>query len=139
MTTNALPWMPPNGDDVELMQVGLYWDAVRAPADIGERALTLLGDATGAVIADYSLMYWLILPGSAQYWRRLRQVQALGAHRADVTFMGIPPATRTTGPRLHWRFPVGPDRCLTDANRLREAMTQAVVDEISPIEETTAK
>ncbi|WP_107096965.1 hypothetical protein [Streptomyces sp. NBRC 110028] len=130
MTTN---------DDVELIRVGLYWDAVMAPADIGERALKVLADATGAVIADYSLMYWLIGPGSAQYWRALRRVQALGAHRADVPYMGVPPATHATGPRLHWRFPVGPGRYLTDANRLHEALAQAVVDQISSTEEATAR
>ncbi|MEU1800292.1 hypothetical protein [Streptomyces sp. NPDC019937] len=139
MTTNALPWMPPNGDDVELVQVGLYWDAVRASVEIGERALKLLADATGSVIADYSRVYWLIPSGSAQHWQRLPQAQVLGAHRADVTYMGVPPATHATGPRLHWRFPVGPGRYLTDANRLHEALAQAVVDEISPTEEATAR
>jgi hypothetical protein len=138
MTPNALPRMPPNGDDVELVQVGLYWDAVRAPADIGERALELLGDASGAVIADYGLMYWLIPSSDARNWRRLQAgIHALGAQRAEVTYVGVPPAGWVDGPRLHWRIPVGPDRYLTDAARLWEALVRVIVAE--PAEEATAR
>ncbi|MFF7648603.1 hypothetical protein ACFZCY_01830 [Streptomyces sp. NPDC007983] len=132
MTTKALPWMPPNGDDVELVQVGLYWDAVRASADIGERALQLLADASGAVIADYGLMYWLIPSGHAQDWRRLQKgIHALSAQGDEVTYVGVPPAGWTDGPRLHWRIPVGPDRYLTDAARLREALVRAIAAELA--------
>ena len=137
MTTNALPWMPPNGDDVELVQVGLYWDAVRASADVGECALKRLADVSGAVIADYGLMYWLIPAGHAQDWRRLQQVQALGSQSAEVTYVGVPPAGWLDGPRLHWRIPVGPDRYLTDAARLREALVRVIAAE--PVEGATAR
>ncbi|GAA1104113.1 hypothetical protein GCM10009579_57140 [Streptomyces javensis] len=82
-------WTPPCGDNVEMVEVGSHWDAVRAPVEIGERALELLGGATGAVIADYAQMYWLIVAGSAQYWRRLPQVQTLGA--APTSYIGVPP------------------------------------------------
>ncbi|MFI0775389.1 hypothetical protein [Streptomyces sp. NPDC021212] len=137
MSANALPWMPPRGDDVELVQVGLYWDAVRASADIGERALKLLSDTSGAVIADYGLMYWLIPASHAQDWRGVQQVQALGARGAVVTYVGVPPAGWTDGPRLHWRIPVGPDRYLTDAARLREVLVRVIAAE--PAEEATAR
>ncbi|MBD3004306.1 MULTISPECIES: hypothetical protein [unclassified Streptomyces] len=137
MTTKTLPWMPPNGDDVELVQVGLYWDAVRASADIGECALKLLADASGAVIADYGLMYWLVPAGHAQDWRGLQQVQALCVQGAAVTYVGVPPAGWTDGPRLHWRIPVGPDRYLTDAVRLREVLVRAIAAE--PAEGATAR
>ncbi|MFI0820021.1 hypothetical protein ACH4TX_29435 [Streptomyces sp. NPDC021098] len=123
-------WVPPSGTDVELVEVGPHWDVVRAPAAIGERALALLGDATGAVIADYSLMYWLTPPGSAQRWQRLqRNVNVLGAHDATVTYVGVPPASHTTGPRLHWLIPVGPCRYLTDPHQLREALARAIATE----------
>lgn len=123
-------WAPPSGTDVALVEVGPHWDAVRVPADLAERALALLGDATGAVIADYSLMYWLIPTGSAQDWRRLQgNVNTLGADGAAVTYVGVPPASHTTGPRLHWRIPVGPDRYLTDPYRLREALVRAIAAE----------
>ncbi|MET7936978.1 hypothetical protein [Streptomyces sp. NPDC005322] len=122
-----------------MVEVGPHWDAVRAPVPIGERALKLLSDATGAVIADYGSMYWLIPPGRAQYWRRLRHVQALGAHHAEVTYVGVPSATRTSGPGLHWRIPVGPGRYLTDAVQLRDALAKAAVAELGSAEEETVR
>ena len=130
------PWTPPRGE-VEMVKVGPYWDVLRAPAEIGERALELLGDTSGAVIADYGLMYWLIPSGHAEWWGRMQNIHALGAHAAEVTYVGVPPAHWTEGPRLHWRIPVGPDRYLTDANRLREALARAIAAE--PAEEATAR
>ncbi|GAA1264918.1 hypothetical protein [Streptomyces javensis] len=124
------PWAPPSGADVRMVQVGPHWNAVRAPEALGERALGLLGGATGAVIADYNLMYWLILPGAAQHWRRIREVQTLGAGRVETSYLGVPPVDRTSGPYLHWRVPLGPGRYLTDANRLREALVRASVAEL---------
>ncbi|AGP58158.1 hypothetical protein M271_33720 [Streptomyces rapamycinicus NRRL 5491] len=115
---------------MEMAEVGPYWDAVRAPVEIGERALELLGGATGAVIADYAQMCWLIAAGSAQYWRRLPQVQALSA--TPTTYLGVPPIGHTTGPVLHWRVPLGPDRYLTDSPLLRGALAQAVAAELGP-------
>nr|WP_236057827.1 hypothetical protein [Streptomyces sabulosicollis] len=121
----VLPWAPPSGADVRMVRVGPHWDAVRAPEALGERALGILGGATGAVVADYNLMYWLIRPGAAQYWRRIRQVQTLGTGRLETSYLGVPPIDRTSGPYLHWRVPLGPGRYLTDANRLREALVRA--------------
>ncbi|WP_245606358.1 hypothetical protein [Streptomyces himastatinicus] len=128
--TTPAPWTPPRGSDVEIIKVGLYWDVLRAPAELGERALELLGDASGAVIADYGLMYWLIPSGHAQNWRPLQTgIHALGAHGAEVTYVGVPPVDWRGGPRLHWRVPVGPDRYLTDPGRLREALVQSIAAE----------
>nr|WP_245606410.1 hypothetical protein [Streptomyces himastatinicus] len=132
----AAPWTPPRGE-VEMVKVGPHWDVLRAPAEIGERALALLGDASGAVIADYGLMYWLIPSGHAEWWGRMENIHALGAHTAEVTYVGVPPATHTTGPRLHWRIPVGPDRYLTDTDRLRKALARAIATD--PAEEATAR
>ncbi|GAA0937407.1 MULTISPECIES: hypothetical protein [Streptomyces violaceusniger group] len=133
MTADSLKsesWAPPSGADVRMVQVGPYWDAVRAPEALGARALGLLGGATGAVIADYNLMYWLIRPGAARHWRRIRQVQTLGTGRLETSYLGVPPVDRTSGPYLHWRVPLGPGRYLTDADRLREALVRAVVAEL---------
>ncbi|MET7933505.1 hypothetical protein [Streptomyces sp. NPDC005322] len=123
------PWTPPRGSDIEMVEVGPYWDAVRAPAVVGERALQLLGRAAGAVIADYSQMYWLIQPGAASGWPRIRQVGVLSPPLAEVTYVGVPPAARTRGPGLHWRLPVGPGQYFTGAVRLRDALVQAVTAE----------
>jgi hypothetical protein len=128
MTTRALPWTPPRSE-VEMVEVGPYWDALRVPVEIGERALSLLGSRSGAVIADYGLMYWFIPSGDAEYWGRLhRDIHALGAHGAEVTYIGVPPAKWTEGPRLHWRIPVDPDRHLTDPHLLRLAMARALAE-----------
>ncbi|MEU9792866.1 hypothetical protein AB0E27_19950 [Streptomyces sparsogenes] len=131
---NAL-WTPPRRNDVEMVEVGHHWDAVRAPTVIGERALELLGKQGGAVIADYSTMYWLIKPGSATHWQRIRQVQVLATTTAELTYMGVPPGDRRSGPGLHWHIPVGPDRYLTDAEHLRQALLLAAVVEFGADEE----
>ncbi|MFF7649193.1 hypothetical protein ACFZCY_04925 [Streptomyces sp. NPDC007983] len=129
------PWAPPRGE-VEMVKVGPHWDVLRAPAEIGERALELLGDASGAVIADYGLMYWLIPSGHAEWWGRMPNIHALGAHAAEVTYVGVPPEGWTEGPRLHWRVPGGRDRYLTDPHLLRLALARAIAE---PVEEATAR
>lgn len=129
------PWTPPRGNDVEMVEVGHHWDAVRAPQVIGERALDLLSKQSGAVIADYSTMYWLVSPGSAHYWQVIRQVQVLTTTTAELTYMGVPPGHCRKGPGLHWRVPVGPNRYLTDAEQLRQALLLAAVVECGPDQE----
>ncbi|MFE2188462.1 hypothetical protein [Streptomyces sp. NPDC059455] len=91
----------------------------------------MLGDASGAVIADHGLMYWFIPSGHAQYWRRLHKgIHALGTHGAEVTYVGVPPTDWMEGPRLHWRIPAGPDgRLTTDPHLRRLAMARAVAAE----------
>ncbi|MEU8870136.1 hypothetical protein AB0D24_03045 [Streptomyces javensis] len=108
---------------------------MRAPVEIGERALELLGGATGAVIADYAQMYWLIPVGSAQYWRCLPKVQALSA--APTSHIGVPPTGHNTGPVLHWRVPLGPDCYLTETPLLRGVLAQAVAAELGPEREVS--
>lgn len=120
-----------------MVKVGHHWDAVRAAKTIGERALDLLGKQSGAVIADYSTMYWLIQPGSAHYWQRIRQVHVLATTTAELTFMGVPPGHYRSGPGLHWHIPMGPDRYLTEAEHLRQALLLAAVVEFGSDEETT--
>ncbi|MFI0734547.1 hypothetical protein ACH4S9_36975 [Streptomyces sp. NPDC021225] len=130
-------WTPPRGNDVEMVEVGHYWDAVRAPKAISERTLDLLGKQGGAVIADYSTMYWLISPGSAHYWQPIRQVQVLATTTAELTYMGVPPGHCRKGPGLHWHIPVGPNRYLTDAEQLRQALLLAAVVEFGSGEEAS--
>lgn len=134
--TTPAPWTPPRGNDVEMVEVGHHWDAVRAPKAIGERALDLLGKHGGAVIADYSTMYWLIQQGSADYWQRIRQVHVLTTTTAELTFMGVPPGHCRSGPGLHWHIPVGPGRYLTAAEQLRQALLLAAVVEFGSDEES---
>ncbi|MEU7365355.1 hypothetical protein AB0B92_07130 [Streptomyces hygroscopicus] len=125
MTTRALLWTPPPAVDVEPLPVGTWWDAVKAPANIGERAFKTLGDETGAVIQDYhGALYWLIAVGSTTSWH-LRGVRVLTELADERTYLGVPPVSWTTGPGSHWRVPLGPDHYLTDVHRLRGALAEA--------------
>ncbi|MBB4785802.1 hypothetical protein [Streptomyces rapamycinicus] len=128
MQTNAaccLPWTPPNTEDVEALPAGRWWDAVRAAPTVGERALELLGDATGAVIKDKNgTLYWLVAVGTETSWH-LRQVRVLTELADESTYLGVPPVSWTEGPRTHWRVPLSADHYLTDAGRLWGALAEA--------------
>ncbi|WP_055550620.1 hypothetical protein [Streptomyces sp. NBRC 110028] len=133
MTTNALPWTPPNTEDIEALPVGKWWDAVSAPTAIADRALELLGPDTGAVVQDdtYGKTYWLIGVDTARSWC-IRQVRVLTSLIDEGTLLGIPPASWTTGHGTYWRVPFRIDRCLTDAQQLHEALAQAARDVLGP-------
>ncbi|MDN3054678.1 hypothetical protein PH213_09005 [Streptomyces sp. SRF1] len=122
----ATSWTPPPAVDVEALPVGTWWDAVRAPSNIGERALKTLGDQTGAVIQDKrGTLYWLVKVGSIERNWQFRGVRLLTELADERTYLGVPPVSWTTGPRSHWRVPLGPDRYLTDAQRLQGALAEA--------------
>lgn len=93
MSTRAEQWTPPTGPDPEALPTGFWWDAVRAEESIGERALALLGDGSGAVIQDRrNTYYWLIPCGTASSWN-LRQVHILTATESMSTYLGVPPTS----------------------------------------------
>lgn len=127
MTTRPPRWTPPNRDAVEALPVGLWWDAVRAPGTLGQRALEQLGGTSGAVIEDpYSrTLYWLIRPGTAAGWdaAALRPVEIFQNARLELTYLAVPPARRIAGPGLHWRVPLTATRCLTDTPALHSALS----------------
>ncbi|MDT3396822.1 hypothetical protein RKE29_09230 [Streptomyces sp. B1866] len=110
----------------EAQPVGVWWDAVRVPASVGERALRLLGEQTGAVIADPPgiRLYWLIGTGAADAWDHgaLQPVHLLRAH----SFLVVPPAHRVTGPGVHWRLRPTADRRLTEPRALHTALRIAL-------------
>ncbi|MFI6350262.1 DUF6415 family natural product biosynthesis protein [Streptomyces sp. NPDC050560] len=58
----ATAWIPAYAPGI--VPAGCFWDAVRVTRRTGAELLTLLGDETGAVIADqrYGAMYWLTPP-----------------------------------------------------------------------------
>jgi hypothetical protein len=134
MTPRALPWTPPPAVGVELLPVGKWWDAVSAPTVIGERALTALGQASGAIIQDdtHSKMYWLIGVDTARSWH-LRQVRVLTELADEGTLLGVPPIHWLHDEHsTYWRLPIGPDRYLTDTRRLHNALDQAVLELLGP-------
>ncbi|MGY0061969.1 hypothetical protein ACWY4P_36460 [Streptomyces sp. LZ34] len=134
MTIKALKWTPPSGYDIKVVPTGKWWDSVRASVRVGEHALKLLGDASGAVIQDrHGPLYWLVAPGAADGWN-VRDVQVLGASTAEASYVGVPPAHWTSSPGTYWRIPVGPDCYLTDAQLLHGALTLATLKELGPVQ-----
>ncbi|GAA0678400.1 hypothetical protein GCM10009548_55850 [Streptomyces malaysiensis subsp. malaysiensis] len=129
---SALPWAPPT-EDIEALPVGEWWDAVSAPAPVADRALSLLGDRSGAVIQDgtHGKAYWLIEVDTAQSWC-VRQVHVLTRLVDEKTLIGIPPATWTRDHDTYWRVPYRIDRYLTDTRRLHEALAQASWEVLGP-------
>ncbi|MFJ2202654.1 hypothetical protein [Streptomyces violaceusniger] len=106
---------------------------MRAPVEIGERALELLGDRSGAVIQDntYGKMYWLIGIDTARSWC-MRQVRVLTELADEGALLGVPPASWRAEHRTYWRIPLGQDRYLTDTNHLVRALGQALDDVLGP-------
>ncbi|WP_236076138.1 hypothetical protein [Streptomyces coffeae] len=123
MTTRALPWTPPIG--VQLLPAGRWWDAVRVPVHLGDDALHLLGENTGAVIGDSlgRALWWLIKPGAAVHWDPLPSVKVYG----DTAYVEVPSTERTAGPGVHWRVPPTAEH-LTGAAALHFALQVASQD-----------
>lgn len=134
--TKAMPWTPPNTEDVEALPVGKWWDAVSVSAAVGDRALQVLGEESGAVIQDdlYGKLYWLIETDSARSWC-VRRVRVLTTLTDETTLLGVPPAGWTAERHSYWRVPLGPGRYLTEAGRLHEALAQAVTEVLGPVPE----
>ncbi|PGH50016.1 hypothetical protein CRI70_14385 [Streptomyces sp. Ru87] len=107
----------------------MVWDAVQAPAHLGDRVLASLGDASGAVVRDYyrHRLYWFVPPGTAASWRPVPYVETYGRG----TWIEIPPAGLRRGLGPHWvRDPApgpgpGPVPLLTGVEALHEALTVA--------------
>ncbi|MET7761694.1 hypothetical protein ABZS71_06520 [Streptomyces sp. NPDC005393] len=134
-TTQALPWTPPNTEDVEALPVGKWWDAISAPTPVADRTLELLGRDSGAVIQDdtYGKTYWLVgIDTSTPRTWRMRQVRMLTELADEGTLLGVPPASWGPEHQTYWRIPLGPDRYLTDINRLVPALRQALDEVLGP-------
>lgn len=126
----ASQWTPPNGTEIEALRAGQWWDAVRVRSAAGNRALELLGEAAGAVIADpdCARLYFLIPPGTAAGWN-LRYADVLG-DGPQAVFVGVPPVSRREGPGVHWCVPPQRDQYLTDPVFLYEALRAATLAEL---------
>ncbi|GAB2600656.1 hypothetical protein GCM10027168_37220 [Streptomyces capparidis] len=124
----AEQWVPPTGDEVEMVVAGRYWDAVKVGSvPVGEAALTCLRHRSGAVIADHfgGAMYWLVRCGAATAWPALPTVTFLTATPDRVCLVGVPPVSRRVRPLPHWRVPLGPSCYLTDPAALFTALCTA--------------
>ncbi|AGP56200.1 hypothetical protein [Streptomyces rapamycinicus] len=125
MPTDALPWTPPANCSVQMLPAGRWWDAVQAPRALGEHALRLLGDATGAVIDDPrgKRLAWLIAPGASDPWDMtwLPGIEL----RGQATYVHVPAVEQTEGPGVHWRVPLAPGRYLTEPAYLLTVLQMA--------------
>ncbi|WP_369232638.1 hypothetical protein AB5J56_11735 [Streptomyces sp. R21] len=129
--SRARRWMQSSTLQVRLVAAGEWWDAVRVPLTLGNKALEHLGDRTGAVIKDGfgSCLYWLIRPGTAADWN-LAQVKVLG----PGSHVAVPPLHRVTGPGLYWQVPPSRDREWTSAALLHTALRTSLSPETRPHE-----
>ncbi|MDT3395420.1 hypothetical protein RKE29_01935 [Streptomyces sp. B1866] len=120
----------PLSDDHETRPAGLAWDAIRIATPVGERALGVLRERTGAVVEDPGggLLYWFIRHGAADQWGPLGRLRVLG-HGAHVV---IPRFGITTGPAPHWRVQPRLGRFLTHPDRLHTALHHAIRDAFGP-------
>lgn len=125
--TARLPRWMPIGSEPELCPAGTWWDAIRAPEQVGRRAVELIeeqGLPAGSVVLDDGgrepRMYFMTPVGTAACWDAPGTV-ALGTSCHVL----VPPAKRTSGPGLHWyRLPTGP-RTLTSPDALLRALIKA--------------
>lgn len=123
-TPSPLPWHPPGGVDIVVERAGIVWEAVKAPAYLGDRALPLPGDGSGAVIRDpwSHVMYWLVPVGTADTWAQLPQVSVLGAG----CWLAVPPGHRDRSLGPYWAVPPTPERQLTAPAALHDALAEAI-------------
>ncbi|MFG2500023.1 hypothetical protein ACGFSB_17655 [Streptomyces sp. NPDC048441] len=120
--TRRPEWLP-LGNTIETVPAGVFWNAVRVPADVGEKVLRVLGEFTGAVIEDRSAqtLYWLVPPRAAREWG-LPGVEILGID----AWVGVP------GPsveyRCRWRISVDDAGPLTEPDALRTALVAVLAE-----------
>ncbi|MGA4840989.1 hypothetical protein [Streptomyces sp. G45] len=104
------------------VEAGVHFDAVRTPRTLGLRTMDTLGDACGAVICDpwTRIHYFLVPPQSTEGWA-LPQTVPCGM----ATYIVVPPLGASE-PALHWAAEPSTPRVLTDVERLRGAVQQAL-------------
>ncbi|MBB5933196.1 hypothetical protein [Streptomyces zagrosensis] len=123
-STPATPpheWIPPGGG-VNWTRVGdLGWHALTLPTYLGNRVLAHLGDGSGAVIQEDigREMTWLIAP-HAPAVQHLRADDRFTLAGDDGSFLFVPGMTRDH--LVWWRIAPEPDRLLTPAARLADAI-----------------
>lgn len=123
-------WLPTQG--VRRVPCGRWFDAVRAPRHVGDRALHYLDHLSGPVIEETDFLYWLVPPGTADGWR-LVGVRVLGAGH----MLTVPRAHVIDEPTLRWRVPVHQTTGdgLTNPGLLHAALGRGVVAQLRGLPE----
>lgn len=131
-TESGTSWQPPRGPASVRQAAGEAWDAVRAPAYLGDRAMGALGDEQGAVIRESfrRLLYWLVPAGSTApgVWEPIERVDVFGT----ACWVEVPPAGRTCGFGPYWLREPGPGRVLTDPLLLHVALVASADEQFGP-------
>ncbi|MEU6376915.1 hypothetical protein [Streptomyces sp. NPDC046909] len=122
-----LPWLPPEGA-IWHVEAGTHFDAIRVGRTVGLAALSLLGDASGAVICDpwSRIHYFLTEPSSTTGWD-VRETTVCGA----ATYVVVPPLDAKEM-NLHWAVRPTTDRPFTPSDRLHQALQAAVEGHYGP-------
>ena len=112
-----LPAWIPAGEKIGTFAAGETWDAVRVSSSVGERVLQLLGERTGAVVADDRgrVFYWFVPAGSANSWT------APGSIALGVACLVTVPGAYGRG-NVHWRVPILGHSLLTEPQLLANAL-----------------
>ncbi|NSC22823.1 hypothetical protein FM076_17265 [Streptomyces albus subsp. chlorinus] len=118
-------WSPPTHAPFVLTPVGVWWDAVRVPYDVGVDVVRRLGNAGGSVIGDPygAWLYWLVPTGTGAVWGGL-PAEAGAVHVSVACWLPVPARDRTGPPGPYWAVPFARDRVLTDPDRLRGALAE---------------
>lgn len=126
MTTTSLPvWLPSIG-------IGLVcsddFEAVTVPGFIGAPALRLLGDRSGAVLANDpdGTLTWFLAPGAAAGWDLPRVCRFVPGSPVTMPAPDVPCTWW-----LHWRIRPRGD-CMTHATALHDALAEAVAIQLGP-------
>ncbi|MBB5939370.1 hypothetical protein [Streptomyces zagrosensis] len=121
-TPSPHDWIPPGGG-VRWTRVGeLGWHTLTLPTYLGDRVLVQLGDAGGAVIQEDigAQMTWLTAPHAPALLGLPDHGTMTISGDAD-SYVFVPGMTRTD--LVWWRVAPTPDRLLTDAEHLTDAIT----------------
>ncbi len=123
-------WEPPLGRDSMHIEAGVFWDAVRAPGYLADRAVQELGDASGAVIRDPYVhrLTWLVPVGTARDWEPIADVDPLSA----ACWLEVPPADRTRGQGPYWLLRPAPGCLLTSPSVLHRALLASLAAQFGP-------
>ncbi|MEY9958861.1 hypothetical protein [Streptacidiphilus sp. MAP5-52] len=114
---DAIPDWVPCGLPVPV-ECGVYFDAIRLPADLGALALDRMARACGPVVVNTYAGFWafLIATGSAPHWR----VQRTRLLRPG-TLLALPPLNAPEGRDIHWA--VAPTTGWPDPDEIHRAIT----------------
>jgi len=116
-----------------MQRAGVAWDAVRAPAYLGEQALQLLGNHQGAVIRApfQNVLYWLVPPDSTKSWQHQPLDPAIETF-GTACWIDVPQLGPGHGCGPYWLRAPEDGRLVTDPALLHKALAAVVAERFGP-------